>query len=114
MNTRRLLSTTVFAAALTASMASMAATETFLNGDSIYGQPAKAAVTARQIDVSSARMVNVAYGETVQFRDASGRQFAWTFDGLGKRQVPVAKIAPAGFAAQDAKVFVGKSPANRR
>ena len=97
------------------SLASLAAngTDTFMNGQSYYGQPTAQASAARVVDIASTGAINVAYGETVTFRSA-GQQFSWTFNGLGGRAVDVVKIAPAGFAAKSFAVFVGRDPSTRR
>lgn len=55
-----------------------AASETFLNGQSIYGQPATVANASRVVDLAQASRLNIAYGETVVFRGDAGQQFAWT------------------------------------
>ncbi|MFY9510888.1 MAG: CzcE family metal-binding protein [Rubrivivax sp.] len=109
--TRTLQAAAVVAAAC-ASFGSIAA-DTFMNGQSIYGQPAASATADRQVDLAAATGINVAYGETVSFRNEGGQQFAWTFDGLDQRAVVVAKIAPAGFTAKAVTVYVGKNPLSR-
>ena len=90
-----------------------AASETFLNGQSIYGQPAAASSAARVVDLAQVARPNIAYGETVIFLGDAGQQFAWTFNGLDRRGVDVAKIAPAGFATKGAVAYVARDPANR-
>ncbi|GKQ59663.1 MAG: CzcE family metal-binding protein [Sphaerotilus natans] len=91
-----------------------AAGDTFRNGQSLHGQPATASSTTRVVDLTQTTRPNIAYGETVVFRNATGQQFAWTFSGLDRRGVDLAKIAPAGFATQDTIADVGRNPANRR
>ena len=91
----------------------MAGAETFANGQSFYGRPAQQAGTARVLDLASARHLNVAYGETVTFR-SEGKEFSWTFDGLDRRAVDVAKIAPAGFSSKPFNVYVAQNPLTRR
>lgn len=91
-----------------------AAGETFMNGQSIYGQPAAVSSAARVVDLAQAPRPNIAYGETVVFRSEAGQQFAWTFNGLDRRAIELAKIAPAGFATKSAVVYLGRDPANRR
>ena len=76
--------------------------------------PATASSTTRVVDLTQTTRPNIAYGETVVFRNATGQQFAWTFSGLDRRGVDLAKIAPAGFATQDTIADVGRNPANRR
>jgi len=100
--------------AVSAPVASMAASETFPNGQSIYGQPASATSATRAVDLSQAARVNVVYGETIAFRGEAGQQFAWTFNGLDRRAVDLARIAPPGFSAKAAVAYVGRDPANRR
>ena len=96
------------------SLASYAApgTGTFMNGQSYYGQPTSQAAAARVVDIASARPINVAHGETVTFR-SEGKEFSWTFNGLGGRAVDVTKIAPAGFSANRVSVYVGQDPLTR-
>lgn len=93
---------------------SFAAGETFLNGQSLYGQPAAVSSAARVVDLAPSMRPNIAYGETVAFRGEAGQQFAWTFNGLDRRGVDLAKIAPSGFATKSAIAYVGRDPANRR
>lgn len=91
-----------------------AANETFLNGQSLYGQPAAISAGALVVDLTQSPRMNIAYGETVVFRGDAGQQFAWTFNGLDRRAIELAKIAPAGFASKSAVVYLGRDPANRR
>lgn len=100
--------------ATAAPMASIAASETFLNGQSIYGQPAGATSATRTVDLSQSTRVNVVYGETVVLRGDAGQQFAWTFNGLDRRAVDLAKIAPPSFGTKAAIAYVGRDPSNRR
>lgn len=93
---------------------SFAASETFLNGQSIYGQPGVMLGASRVVDVAQATRLNVNYGETIVFRGDAGQQFAWTFNGLDRRAVDLAKIAPQGFAAKSTVAYIGRDPANRR
>lgn len=109
-----LLSLAALVVAACAPVASMAASETFRNGQSIYGQPATATSATRAVELSQAARVNVVYGETIAFRDGEGQQFAWTFNGLDRRAVDLARIAPPGFGAKAAVAHVGRDPANRR
>ena len=85
-----------------------------MNGQSIYGQPAAVSSAARVVDLAQAPRPNIAYGETVAFRGDAGQQFAWTFNGLDRRGVGLAKIAPPGFGATSAIAYVGRDPSNRR
>ncbi|MFY9514422.1 MAG: CzcE family metal-binding protein [Rubrivivax sp.] len=86
---------------------------TFGSGQSYYGQPADAAATGRVVDIDAARYLNVRYGETVTFRSGS-RQFAWTFNGLDRRAVDVAKIAPSGFSSKPFLVHIAENPLIRQ
>lgn len=95
-----------------ASASAMAAVDTFANGQSFYGQPAQQASATRVVDVATARHLNVAYGETVTFR-SEGKEFSWTFNGLDRRSVQVAKIAPAGFTSRSVNVYVAQNPLTR-
>lgn len=108
-----LLRLTALVVAAGAPIAALAASETFLNGQSIYGQPASASSATRTVDLLRASRVNVAYGETVVFRGDAGQQFAWTFNGLDRRAVDLAKIAPTSFGAKAATAYVGRDPSNR-
>lgn len=85
----------------------------FMNGQSIYGQPAAQGTPVRVVDLGSTDRLNVAYGESVAFRSGE-KQFSWTFDGLDRRSVDVSQIAPAGFAGKSLVVYVGRNPSNRR
>ena len=85
---------------------------TFMNGQSHYGQPASAGTPARVVDIATANYVNVKYGETVSF--ASGaKTFMWTFDGLNPRAVSLDKIAPQGFVGKPFTIYVAKDPFTR-
>ncbi|MEW5834469.1 MAG: CzcE family metal-binding protein [Pseudomonadota bacterium] len=86
---------------------------TFMNGQSIYGQPAAQGAPVRVVDLASTDRLNVAYGESVTFRSGT-KQFSWTVDGLDRRSVDVNQIAPAGFAGKPVVVYVGRNPSNRR
>lgn len=108
------LRTAILLVATAIPIVSFAASETFLSGQSIYGQPGAVSGASRVIDVGQATRLNVAYGETVVFRGDAGQQFAWTFNGLDRRAVELAKIAPAGFAAKSTVAYIGRDPANRR
>lgn len=92
--------------------ASAMAADTFANGQSFYGQPAQQASAARVVDIATARHLNVAYGETLTFR-SEGKEFSWTFNGLDRRSVQVAKIAPAGFTSRSVNVYVAQNPLTR-
>ena len=86
---------------------------TFMNGQSIYGQPAAQGAPVRVVGLAYTDRLNVAYGESVTFRSGA-KQFSWTFDGLDRRAVDVNQIAPAGFAGRALVVHVGRNPSNLR
>ena len=86
---------------------------TFMNGLSIYGQPAAQGAPVRVVGLAYTDRLNVAYGESVTFRSGA-KQFSWTFDGLDRRAVDVNQIAPAGFVGKPVVVYVGRNPSNRR
>lgn len=95
MRSIQTLKTVVMLGLATLSLSSYAANgaDTFMNGQSYYGQPTSQASAARVVDIASSGPINIAYGETVTFRNG-GQQFSWTFNGLDRRAVDVAKIAP--------------------
>lgn len=94
------------------SIASAAGPDTFMNGQSFYGQPASGVAAARTVDLATTNHANVNYGETVNFVSGS-KTFAWTFNGLDRRAVDVAKIAPPNFATKPFTVYVARNPFNR-
>lgn len=89
-----------------------AGADTFANGQSHYGQPSTTQPATRTVEMGSINVINVAYGESVTFRNG-GQLFTWTFNGLAGRSVDVSKIAPAGFPTKPLMVYVGPNPANR-
>ena len=114
MQSTRRLRTAAFAALSVLPVAGFAASgNTFMNGQSIYGQPAAQGAPVRVVDLASTDRLNVAYGESVTFRSGA-KQFSWTFDGLDRRAVDVNQIAPAGFVGKPVVVYVGRNPSNRR
>lgn len=90
-------------------VASAAPADHFRDGSSIYGDPGPAAAADRVVDVGTVKAINANYGETIVFR-SGGKQFGWTFDGLGGRPVDLAKIAPTQFGGEALTVWVGKNP----
>lgn len=106
--------TVILALGATSLAASAAGTETFMNGQSIYGQAANAAQATRVIDLSTAKLPNIDYGDTVKFVNDRNQDFTWTFNGLDRRAVGLTAIAPAGFDTRLKSVYVGRNPANRR
>lgn len=103
----------VAAVLVTPLLALAAAPDTFMNGQSIYGQPGAGGSNARVVDVASAKYVNVEYGDTVTFTNA-GKTFVWTFNGLSRRAVDVSKIAPDGFSDRGLVVYVGRNTLTNR
>ena len=89
-----------------------AAPDTFMNGQSYYGQPANAGTPARVVDLATTNHVNVKYGETVNFVSGS-RTLAWTFNGLSPRAVSLNKIAPQDFGSKPLTIYVEKDPLQR-
>lgn len=114
MRSIRRLRTVALAALSVLPLAGFAASSnTFMNGQSIHGQPAAQGAPVRVVDLTSTERLNVAYGESVTFRSGA-QQFSWTFDGLDRRAVDVNQIAPAGFAGRALVVHVGRNPSNLR
>jgi hypothetical protein len=87
-------------------LASAECHDRYVSGQCLYGQSAVGAYASKVVDVSSAAYVNVRFGETVEFRNGN-KQFAWTFDGQDRREVDLAKFAPADFGADRFKVYIG-------
>jgi len=111
-STRRLRAAALAALSVLPFAGFAASGNTFMNGQSIYGQPAAQGAPVRVVDLASTDRLNVVYGESVTFSGA--QQFSWTFDGLDRRAVDVNQIAPAGFAGKPVVVYVGRNPSNRR
>ncbi len=112
MNFMRYLISTALAAI---PLQGIAANAHFPNGLSLYGQPAEAstAASARVVNLATMKGSTIDYGETIVFLASDGRRFAWTFNGLDRRGVSLVQIAPTGFAAGSAMVFVGANPLTR-
>lgn len=91
-----------------------AGADTFMNGQSFYGQPANGAQVARVIELETAKLPNISYGETVKFVNDRNQSFTWTFNGLDQRAVRLSAIAPVDFDARSKTVYVGRNPSNRR
>lgn len=110
-------STSTLIAALVLGAASLpaSANDVFRNGQSFWGQPAdqNTSASARAVDLGTARHLRVAYGETIKFR-SEGKEFSWTFNGLDRRAVDLARFAPAGFSGPPLMVHVAQNPLNRR
>jgi hypothetical protein len=92
-----------------AALSAQASSNVFPNGQSIFGERAKATASSKIVDTDATKHLRVAYGETVVFRDKQGQEFAWTFDGFDSRAVDVSEIAPAGFQAANTRVYVEQS-----
>lgn len=108
-----ILTSALLAAGIAAfSSIAAAAPDTFMNGQSYYGQPANVSAPARVVDLAATNYVNVKYGETVNFVSGS-RTFAWTFNGLSPRAVSLDKIAPQDFGTKPLTIYVGKDPLQR-
>lgn len=112
-STRKLRAAALVALSVLPFTSFAASGDRFMNGQSIYGQPAAQGAPVRVVDLGAADRLNVAYGESVAFRNGD-KQFAWTFDGLDRRSVDLNQIAPSGFASKPFVVYVGRSPSNRR
>lgn len=108
MTSRTVLRRALFAAAL-AVFAAAARPAAFAAGESIFGEPGRADSAQRVVDVSSVNRLNVSYGETVMFTNGH-EQFSWTFDGLDRRSLDLANIAPAYFAAGPFTIYIGMDP----
>lgn len=78
------------------------------NGDSVYGKPAQEARSVRVVDVANTKSLNVKCGDIVTFA-SGGNRFTWKFDTVSHVTVPLAKIAPAGFAGANTKVYVSSN-----
>lgn len=111
MKTSRILTAAALAFATMIPLQSMASSDVFRNGESIYGQKAASGTSARTVDLAKDQTINVEYGETVIFKSTDGKQFAWTFNGLDQRLVQVSKFAPREFNAGQTKVAIGRDPA---
>lgn len=82
------------------------------NGRSVHGTPASAQQDSRVVDVTQARTLNVACGQTVVFRRGD-QSFAWTFDAVDHRAVKLASIAPPGFADQTLTIYISRNESER-
>lgn len=111
----KLMQKVLLASLVAAPLYAVAENGHFRNGQSLNGQAADAAKagSARVIDLSTMKGSQIAYGETIVFKGADGRQFAWTFNGLDRRAVRLARIAPAEIEVGDAQVYVGPNPLTR-
>lgn len=67
MNIVRTLRCAALVAVITAPAMGMAAGATFMNGQSVYGQPGNPAQASRVIDLATAHLSNIVYGETIRF-----------------------------------------------
>ncbi|MCH7345295.1 CzcE family metal-binding protein [Pelomonas sp. CA6] len=107
---RRIAGLGALAALATAASLAQAATPspTFANGRSIYGVPTQGDAGARVVDVNQVRQLNVVCGDVVTFRNGEQR-FSWKFDVASHAPVDLQRIAPAGFAAQNLRVYVQRN-----
>jgi hypothetical protein len=80
----------------------------------IYGQPAPPSASEREILIDpNTRYVNVARGETVNFR-VGGNTFAWQFNGVPNRRVfDLRDIAPQDTLDRPVTVYVAPGPDER-
>jgi len=111
-STRRLRTAALVALSVVPLLSFAASGPVFMNGQSIYGQPATQGAPVRVVDLATTNQLNVKHGESVVFR-LGAQQFSWTFNGLGERSVDVSQIAPAGFANKPFTVRIGRDPSNR-
>jgi hypothetical protein len=96
-------------AAAAAAMAAAASTSSFAftKADAV-GERADGATAGRVVNLgSTTRHLNVDYGDVVRFV-ANGREFAWTFDGVGDK-VKLSEIAPSDFNPPDVTVYVNQT-----
>ncbi|UUX96663.1 CzcE family metal-binding protein [Aquabacterium sp. J223] len=112
MNTSRIFRVAALTIAAALPLHGMAmGTDVFRNGQSMYGQPAVAGAPSTQVvDVSRTKWVAVEQGDTITFQALGGKQFKWTFNGLGRTAVSLAKVAPADFPAAGVMVNVQANP----
>lgn len=110
-----ILKSALLAACVTAfsGTAFAAGPDTFMNGQSFYGQPANPTQATRLVDIASTNRVSINYGETVKFV-SGGKTFAWTFNGLSPRAVNLSKIAPQDFSGKPLTLYIKGDPYNRR
>lgn len=113
MNTSRSL---LLSLTLAATMAVSNAHALGLTGTSAdYGAPAAASapVAQRIVLTAATKSVNVNNGDTVEFV-IDGKTFRWHFDTFNNEtNFKLAKIAPAGIAADGITVYVGPNPTYR-
>ena len=110
--TSKLVLNVAACAAVLVTGSAFAAGDTYINGKSVYGQPARETVNAKVVDVTQAQRLNVRCGETVTFVNGD-KKFSWKFDVAGHRAVDVSKIAPADFGVKMATVFIAPNEFER-
>jgi len=102
--------------ALSMAGASQAATgangERLMNGKSIYGVPATASSSVKEVNVDQLDALNVQCGDTLTFRQGA-QSFTWKFDVVSHRIVDLQKIAPAGFIKKPLLVYVDRNESER-
>lgn len=117
MKTSRNLAFVAVILAAAASNAMAAGKEVFMNGKSIHGEMAtQGSMPSRVVALPEGKPLRLAvnYGETITFQAANGRNFSWTFNGLDRRGVNLASIAPAGFTlVEGSRVSIGINPMMR-
>lgn len=86
--------------------------ETLYSGQSVYGRSVPQPQSARVVDVSAQKSLNVVCGDTVTFKQGD-KTFSWKFDTAGHRPVDLRAIAPAGFVDAPVMVYVSRSDAER-
>ncbi len=113
MNTSRSL---LLSLTLAAAMAASSAQALGLSGTAAdYGAPAdaRAPVAQRIVLTPATKSVNVNNGDTVEFV-VDGKTFRWHFDTFNNEtNFKLARIAPAGIAADGITVYVGANPTYR-
>lgn len=72
-----------------------------------FGSASQPAAAEKTVQVrASTEYVNVNHFETVRLVDGKGHSFAWRFDTLEETHSPLQRIAPRGFDAAHAEVYV--------
>lgn len=105
------LSLSVGAHAATPSAAADASATVNVNGRASYGGAAPTGTADYKLVVTpEKKWLNVNNGDTVEF-DVGSKEFTWHFDTLHDHvALPLSTIAPAGFDAGAARIFVGRDP----
>lgn len=104
----------VLFAALAAGLAGAASADDTLRHQresASYGSSVPQAPAARLVNLDGGvRWVSVAGGETVTFA-RGGQRFTYRFDAPGSAtaEVPLSRIAPAGFGAGEVRIYISPS-----